>query len=154
MDRYSFTIRLVVAVVPVLSLAGCNTDLDGNLKRCRSGDGETAFALGVAIPPHGSGYVLAPDATGTSKELLEGIEESWPHLWPKMISYINEAKEDYHVEVDFDSTFTATVGEIEDGTFMADEAHVMIGIHPSSDAVPVWHFFVRDSEIVHQQPVF
>ena len=135
-------------------LVGCNSAKDGRLDRLEFDNGDTALALKMSIAPHGEGYVVAPDATDASKALLEDIRGSWPELWPKMIAYINEAKEDYNVDVEFDSTFMATLQELEADVFMAGEADLLIGIHPSNDAVPVWHFFVRGTEIAHQQPVF
>ncbi len=124
------------------------------MDRLEFDNGDTALALKMSIAPHGEGYIVAPDDTDTSKAMLEDIRKSWPELWPRMIAYINDTKEDYNVDVEFDSTFMATIQELEDDVFMADQADLMIGIHPSNDAVPVWHFFVRGAEIVHQQPVF
>ena len=101
---------LTLALVPLI---GCNSERDGTLDRLDFGDGDIALAVKMSITPHGEGYVVAPDDTDASKALLEDIRKSWPELWPKMISYINEAKEDYNVEVEFDSTFMATIQELE-----------------------------------------
>jgi len=128
--------------------------MNGNFERLEFENGDAAYGLKLPIPPHGDGYVVASDATESSKALLVDIQNSWPDLWPKMVSYIEEASNDYDVEIEFDSTFMATVQKLDEDVFMGDEADVMIGIHPCDNAVPVWHFFVRGLEIVHSQPVF
>jgi hypothetical protein len=109
----------------------------------------------LSIAPHGEGHFFAPDVSPSSKELLVRTRDDWRELWPKILAHIQESAQSYDVKVEFSAQdFYGTVQPLESGVFMSDKADVLIGIHPTADSVPVWHAFVRDTEVVHFQPVF
>ena len=114
-----------------------------------------AYGMQISIPPYGEGHVFAPDTTKESKELLREFRPIWQALWPKINSKIEDAAKEYNVDTQFDpDSFYVSIQTIGDGEFMSDKASIMIGVHPSIDTVPAWHFFLDGAEIKHFQPVY
>ena len=119
------------------------------------GDGDIAFAVKFPIPPFGNGYFAAPDASFESESLLAGIAKNWDELWPTMIEKLQTACRETEIELNVKpEEFMGSVQLLEDDVFMGDKADVFIRIKTKRDCVPVWDYFLRESTIVHFQPVY
>ena len=114
-----------------------------------------AYGMVLAIPPYGRGHVFGHDVSSEAKALLLELESQWEVLWPELLAKIESRTQESEVELEFNAdSFYTSVQPLEAGVFMSDQASVMIGVHPTHDAVPAWHFFLEGKEIKHFQPVF
>jgi hypothetical protein len=106
-------------------------------------------AITVAIPPYGSMRMI--DASGG--DALSVFAANWGELWPKVRSNLEEMCEYSGKSDDLKAPVWTAEGEwLESDVFMSDEADLFLRIVLRE--VPVWDFYIKDTEIVHCQPVF
>jgi len=119
------------------------------------GDDDIAYGAELPISPHGHGQFVAPDSSDSSKQLMVELKDQWEVLWPEILLEMQSNAAEFDVELGLGSgQLMGSVQRLDETVFMGDQADLMIGIRPHETAVPEWNFFIRNSTIVHCQPVY
>ena len=116
-------------------------------------DGRFAVATEFPMEPYGTRLFCMEDDSEDSKRLLQQIDAVWPRLWPEMLSRLQETADELDLGNAVDSESLVGRGKrLEAGKFMSDRCDTYISLE--SDDHPDWDYFLKDSEIIHFQPVF
>lgn len=118
-----------------------------------AGQGGAAAAVHLPIEPHGLAMFVAPDISADSNGLIDKVVAVWPELWPKVRTYLETEMREYGVEAVLGrDEFTGSLDWMTGDVYMGDQSDIMIRLE--FDEAPLWDFFIRNSTIVHSQPVF
>ncbi len=155
-ELYRYLPMKLVTLLLTLTIfmSGCNSRTSMQIHTIDFGDGTSAFASECPLTPFGTAHIVAPDTSDESSSLLNEIHGQWNDLWPKMLSSMQETSKKANLTLKIDDEVICMVEYVDVDVYMGDKADIMIGIRPNENAVPEWHFFIRDSTIVHFQPVF
>jgi len=114
----------------------------------------------VNIPPYGRMRIVGEEGDAG----LSILRKNWPALWPKVKRNLKTMIRDWKdtLEVPIRLTKQKWLGEggsLEPDVFMSDQADIFLRIQLEEppdweDAFPVWDFFIKETTVVHCQPVF
>lgn len=117
------------------------------------GDGDIAACVTLSITPFGETEFFAPDTSDDSKLLLRELIGAWGDLWPEMLEKLQDGMEGYEVGIKLGADeFIGSSQRTKPGYFMSDESDSYLRLE--FDEPPLWDYYLRESKIVHFQPVF
>jgi hypothetical protein len=116
--------------------------------------------IAVNIPPYGRMRIVGE----AGENALSAFQRNWPRLWPKVKRNLKSMLRRYNdsFEVPIRLTGQKWLGEgarLDPDVFMGDQAELYLRVQfeePSDweDPFPVWDFFIKETTVVHCQPVF
>jgi hypothetical protein len=133
--------------------SGLTTDMSNTIEVVQLDDGEEVYALTLSTAPYGEATFLAPDATDDSRRLLAELAIRWDALWPDMLQRLQDQITEYNTPHQLGSDeFQGHVSRMEPDVYMGDQSDIHVRL--IFEQFPLWDYFIRDTEIVHFQPVY
>lgn len=117
------------------------------------GDGDTAWVVELPIPPFETVPIATEDCSDDSKSVLNVLIQGWELLWPEMLSRLQEDMKGYGCEQELGrDEFMGSISRMDPECYMGDKSDYFLRLE--FDEPPLWDFFLKDTTIVHFQPVF
>lgn len=112
-------------------------------------------AVYLPIEPHGVALFTAEDDSEASAALIHRIIPLWPAWWPQMRAYLERAMIDYGLDTKLGrDEIVGAISVMTPGCFMADHSDISVSIFFTRNTEPMWDFFMKETVLVHSQPVF
>lgn len=112
-------------------------------------------AVYLQIEPHGIALFTAEDDSVASAALIQRIIPLWPMWWPQMRAYLETAMMDYGLDTKLGrDEIMGAISTTTPGCFMADRSDIIVSIFFTKNIEPRWDFFMKETVLVHSQPVF
>ena len=111
-------------------------------------------SIKVEIPPYGQMLIIGKGNDGA----LAFFKSRWAKLWPGVIREMKRMCKGCELRVSFkDLKWLADGARMKPAVFMSDKSdwYLRIDVDPLLERdLPCFDFFIRETEIVHCQPVF
>jgi len=110
----------------------------------------------VSIAPYGRMKIVGEEGD----DGLALLKHNWASLWPAVKRDIERMRKNHEAPVRFETCkWMADGHRLEPDVFMSDQADLFLRIRLEAcpepeDALPVWDFFIKGTDIVHCQPVY